>query len=101
MTAVRKKAYVILDGTVPPIDRIAAAAAVQAAACTARLRDSAGEACRNEERFATPVGTSKTTHLELEQGLWLTGLGAAGVGLLMLIGGLLLALRGRRRPAAA
>ncbi|WP_308297394.1 S8 family serine peptidase [Streptomyces sp. ISL-22] len=53
-----------------------------------------------KEHFATPVGTSKTTHPPMEQEMWLTGLGAAGVGLLMLIGGLLLALKGRRKAGA-
>lgn len=52
---------------------------------------------QGEEHFATPVGTSKTTHPDMEQGLWLTGLGAAGVGLLLLVGGLLLVLGGRRK----
>ncbi|MEY9994736.1 subtilisin family serine protease [Streptomyces sp. V4I8] len=53
-----------------------------------------------KEHFASPVGTSKTAHPAMEQEVWLTGLGAAGVGLLMVIGGLLLALRGRRRAGA-
>ncbi|MFE9441485.1 S8 family serine peptidase [Streptomyces sp. NPDC006602] len=55
---------------------------------------------KGKEHFASPVGTSKTTHPPLDQVTWLTGLGAVGVGLLMLIGGLLLALRGRRRTGA-
>ncbi|MFE5891708.1 S8 family serine peptidase [Streptomyces sp. NPDC056462] len=50
-----------------------------------------------KEHFASPVGTPRTTHPAMEQEVWLTGLGAAGVGLLMLIGGLLLVLLGRRR----
>lgn len=54
-----------------------------------------------KEHFASPVGTSKTTHPAMEQEVWLTGLGAAGVGLMMVIGGLLLALLGRRRAGAS
>ncbi|MFD0007651.1 hypothetical protein ACFVJ4_35285 [Streptomyces sp. NPDC127178] len=50
-----------------------------------------------KEHFACPVGTPRTTHPAMEQEVWLTGLGAAGVGLLMLIGGPLLVLLGRRR----
>ncbi|WP_327353054.1 S8 family peptidase [Streptomyces sp. NBC_01304] len=56
---------------------------------------------KGTEHFATPVGTPKTTHPNMEQGLWLTGLGAAGAGLLMLIGGVLVAVLGRRKAATA
>ncbi|MFF4909664.1 S8 family serine peptidase [Streptomyces sp. NPDC001260] len=53
-----------------------------------------------KEHFATPVGTSKTTHPDMEQSLWLTGLGAAGMGLLLSVGGLLLVLGGRRKRSS-
>ncbi len=79
--------------------QINAAAAVQAAASPPEDKTGAVK-YEGKEHFATPVGTSKTTHPPMEQGVWLTGLGAAGVGLLMLIGGLLLALLGRRRAGA-
>ncbi|MFC8248190.1 S8 family serine peptidase [Streptomyces chartreusis] len=83
--------------------QIDAAAAVKAAASPPD-DETAPVKYEGKEHFATPVGTSKTTHPAMEQELWLTGLGAAGAGLLMLVGGLFMALRGRRgtgRGAAA
>ncbi|QKZ18294.1 S8 family serine peptidase [Streptomyces chartreusis] len=82
--------------------QIDAAAAVKAAASPPD-DETAPVEYEGKEHFATPVGTSKTTHPAMEQELWLTGLGAAGVGLLMLVGGLFMALRGRRAtgPGAA
>lgn len=80
--------------------QINAAAAVKAAASPAADKTIPVK-YKGREHFGTPVGTSKTTHPAMEQSVWLTGLGAAGVGLLMLVGGLLLALGGRRRARAA
>lgn len=78
--------------------QIDAAAAVKAAASPPA--DKAGAvAYKGEEHLADPVGTPKVTTQPMEQGVWLTGLGLAGVGLLMLIGGLLLALLRRRTGA--
>ncbi|MFC9926914.1 S8 family serine peptidase [Streptomyces sp. NPDC127190] len=75
--------------------RIDADAAVRAAASPpkdgTRAVDYQGKA-----HFATPDGTPKTTHAPLEQSLWLTGLGAAAVGTVLLLGGVLLARSGRR-----
>lgn len=78
---------------------INAAAAVKAAAAPPDDK-TAPVKYEGKEHFANPVGTPKTTHPPMEQEVWLTGLGAAGVGLLMLIGGLLLALLGRRKGGA-
>ncbi|WP_344499678.1 S8 family peptidase [Streptomyces enissocaesilis] len=55
---------------------------------------------KGKQHFAAPAGTPKTTHPDLEQGPWMLGLGVAGVGLFMTIGGLLLALLGRRKSDA-
>ncbi|MEV8308885.1 hypothetical protein AB0P36_16415 [Streptomyces flavidovirens] len=80
--------------------QIDAAAAVQAAASPPA--DKAGSvAYKGKEHLADPTGTPKSTTQPMEQGLWLTGLGVAGVGLLMLVGGLLLALLGRRKAGVA
>ncbi|MEV1084370.1 S8 family serine peptidase [Streptomyces sp. NPDC050211] len=78
---------------------INAAAAVKAAASPPK--DTTGPvAYKGKEHLATPDGTSKTTHPEMEQGVWMTGLVAAGVGLVFLLGGALLGWSGRRRPSA-
>jgi subtilisin family serine protease len=79
--------------------RINAAAAVKAAASPPE-DETAPVAYKGKEHLATPDGTPKTTHPEMEQGVWLTGLVAAGVGLALLAGGVLLALSGRRKSAA-
>ncbi|OAH14330.1 S8 family peptidase [Streptomyces jeddahensis] len=75
---------------------INADAAVKAAASPPKDRTRA-VAYTGKEHLATPDGTPKTTHPELDQGLWMTGLVAAGGGLVFLIGGVLLALSGRRK----
>jgi hypothetical protein len=80
--------------------QINAAAATKAAA-TPPADKTAPLEYKGKEHFASPVGTSKTTHPDMEQGLWLTGLGVAGAGLLMLVGGVLLALLGRRKAATS
>ncbi|MDC0772167.1 S8 family peptidase [Streptomyces sp. HD] len=77
--------------------RINAAAAVKAAASPPEDK-TAPVAYKGKEHLATPDGTPKTTHPEMDQSLWLTGLIAAGVGLALLAGGVLLALSGRRKP---
>lgn len=79
--------------------RINAAAAVEASA-SPPADESAPVAYKGKEHLATPDGTSKTTHPEMDQALWLTGLVAAGVGLALLAGGVMLALSGRRKQAA-
>lgn len=56
-------------------------------------------AYEGKEHLATPDGTPKTKEAELDQGLWTTGLVAAGAGAACLIGGVLLARSGRRRQA--
>ncbi|MGW6734169.1 S8 family peptidase [Streptomyces sp. NPDC055013] len=78
---------------------INAAAAVKAAASPSKDA-TAPVAYKGKEHLATPDGTPKTTHPEMDQTLWLTGLVAAGVGLALLAGGALLALSGRRKSAA-
>lgn len=79
--------------------RINAAAAVKAAGSPPK--DGTGPvAYKGKEHLATPDGTPKTTHPEMEQEVWLTGLIAAGVGLAALAGGVLLAWSGRRKPPA-
>ncbi|WP_230396517.1 S8 family peptidase [Streptomyces blattellae] len=82
---------------------IDADAAVKAAASPPKDTTSS-VAYKGKEHLATPDGTSKTTHPEMEQGLWMTGLAAAGVGLVFLLGGVLLARSGRSKrtvPAGA
>ncbi|MEU8032049.1 S8 family serine peptidase [Streptomyces sp. NPDC049099] len=79
-----------------PID---AAAAVKAAASPPEDR-TAPVTYHGREHLATPDGTPKTRHAPLEQGLWMTGLVAAGAGLVLLIAGVLLARSGRRRAPA-
>ncbi len=79
--------------------RINAAAAVKAAASPPE-DETAPVTYKGKKHFATPDGTPKATHPEMEPELWLTGLVAAGMGLLMVVGGLLLALLGRRRAGA-
>lgn len=54
-----------------------------------------------KEHLATPDGTPKTQHPALETDLVTIGLGAAGVGLLMVVGAVLITRAGRRRAAAA
>ncbi|MFD7503092.1 S8 family serine peptidase [Streptomyces sp. NPDC059850] len=54
-----------------------------------------------KEHLATPDGTPKTQHPPLETELVTIGLGAAGVGLLMVIGAVLITRAGRRRAATA
>ena len=78
---------------------INADAAVQAAASPPK--DMTGAvAYKGNEHLATPDGTPKAKHAPLEQGLWMTGLVAAGGGLVFLIGGAVLALTGRRKVRA-
>ncbi|MGW5482127.1 S8 family peptidase [Streptomyces sp. NPDC004008] len=78
---------------------INADAAVKAAA--APPKDATGPvAYKGREHLATPDGTPKAKHAPLEQGLWMTGLVAAGAGLAFLIGGGLLARSGRRNVPA-
>lgn len=79
--------------------RINAAAAVKAAVSPPE-DETAPAAYRGKEHLAAPDGTPKTTHPEMDQTLWLTGLVAAGVGLALLAGGVLLSLSGRRKPPA-
>ncbi|WP_330343290.1 S8 family peptidase [Streptomyces sp. NBC_00557] len=74
---------------------INADAAVKAA--TSPPKDMTGPvAYKGRAHFAAPDGTSKTTHPPLEQGMWTTGLLAGGGGLVVLVGGVLLARSGRR-----
>ncbi|GAA3819960.1 type VII secretion-associated serine protease mycosin [Streptomyces coacervatus] len=78
---------------------INAAAAVKAAASPPK--DMAGAvAYKGKEHLGTPDGTPKTKDAPLEQSLWMTGLVAAGLGLAFLLGGVLLALSGRRKISA-
>ncbi|MFE4575244.1 S8 family peptidase [Streptomyces chartreusis] len=78
---------------------INADAAVKAAASPPK--DMTGAvAYKGNEHLATPDGTPKTTHPELDQGLWMTGLVAAGGGLVFLIGGVFLSRSGRRNDQA-
>lgn len=79
--------------------RINGAAAVKAAVSPPK-DETAPVAYKGKEHLATPDGTPKTTHPEMEQEVWLTGLVAAGVGLAFLVGGVLLAWSGRRKSAA-
>ncbi|WP_345017583.1 S8 family peptidase [Streptomyces shaanxiensis] len=80
---------------------INAAAAVQASSSPPE-DETAPVAYKGKEYLATPDGTPKSTHPELEQELWMTGAVAGGVGLVMLIGGVLLIRSGRRRaPTSA
>ena len=79
--------------------QINAAAAVKAAASPAADK-TVPVKYKGKEHFGTPVGTSTTKHPPMEQSLWLTGLGAAAVGLLMLAGGVLLVAGGRRKRSA-
>lgn len=51
--------------------------------------------------LGTPEGTARTKHAPMEQSIWLGGLGAAGAGLLMLVGAAVSARRARRRRSAA
>ena len=78
---------------------INADAAVKAAAAPPKDRTGA-VAYNGNEHLAAPDGTPKTTHPELEQGLWMTGLIAAVAGLVSLIGGVFLARSGRRNDQA-
>ncbi|KPI00655.1 peptidase S8 and S53 subtilisin kexin sedolisin [Actinobacteria bacterium OK074] len=80
---------------------INAAAAVRAAASPPEDTTSP-VAYKGKEHLATPDGTTKNTHPEMDPELWVTGLIAAGVGLVFLSGGVLLARSGRRKvPAGA
>jgi subtilisin family serine protease len=78
---------------------INADAAVKASVSPPKDRTEA-VAYKGREHLVTPDGTPKTTHPPLEQGMWMTGLIAAGVGLVFLIGGVLLARSGRRKASA-
>ncbi|MFE6945654.1 S8 family peptidase [Streptomyces chartreusis] len=80
--------------------QINAAAAVKAAAAPPDDKTTPVK-YEGKEHFASPVGTSKTTHPAMEQEVWFTGLGAAGVGLLMLIGAILLVRSGRGRAGGS
>lgn len=80
-----------------PID---AAAAVQAS--SKPPADGTGPVkYTGKEHLAAPDGTPKTQHPPLETDLVTIGLGAAGVGLLMVVGAVLITRAGRRRAAAA
>ncbi|MGW0315780.1 S8 family peptidase [Streptomyces flavidovirens] len=59
--------------------QIDAATAVKAAASPPADRAGTVE-YQGKKHFADPTGTSKSTTQPLEQGVWLTGLGVAGVG---------------------
>lgn len=78
---------------------INAAAAVKAAASPPK-DTTAPVAYKGKVHLAAPDGTPKTKNAPLEQGLWMTGLAAAGGGLVFLIGGALLAMWGRRKHSA-
>lgn len=79
---------------------INADAAVKAAASPPK--DMTGAvAYKGKQHLATPDGTPKIKHPELDQGLWMTGLVGGTVGLVLLIGGVLLARSGRRATPAA
>ncbi|MFF7653239.1 S8 family serine peptidase [Streptomyces sp. NPDC007983] len=78
-----------------PID---AAAAVQAAA-KPPADGTVPVKYTGKEHLATPDGTPKTQHPPLETDLVTIGLGAAGVGLLMVIGAVLITRAGRRAAA--
>jgi hypothetical protein len=75
---------------------INAAAAVRASSSPPE-DETAPLAYKGKEHFATPDGTPKVTHPELDPELWVTGAVAAGVGLVFVIGGVLLVRSGRRR----
>ncbi|MFK0120540.1 S8 family peptidase [Streptomyces sp. NPDC090994] len=74
------------------------AAAAVAAAASPPKDETAPIAHKGKQHLATPDGTPKTTHPDLEQGLWTTGLAAAGTGLALLTGGALLIRSARREP---
>ncbi|WP_249040270.1 S8 family peptidase [Streptomyces chryseus] len=79
--------------------QINAAAAVRAAGNPPRI-DTAPRPYKGKmKHFASPSGTSKISHPPIEQGLLTVGLGAAGGGLLLVVCGLLLALRKKQRVA--
>ncbi|WP_223206223.1 S8 family peptidase [Streptomyces xanthii] len=81
-----------LDGYGP----VNAAAAVRAADTRQEVEAEPVE-YRGEKHFETPSGVSKTAHAPMEQPLWLGGLGAAVLGLLLLAGGVVLLRRPRAR----
>ncbi|MEU6255036.1 S8 family serine peptidase [Streptomyces sp. NPDC047043] len=78
-----------------PVD---AAAAVRASAKPPADK-TAPVAYKGKEHLATPDGTSKTQHPALETDLVAVGGGAAGAGLLMVVGAVLIGRAGRRRAA--
>ncbi|MEU5611300.1 S8 family serine peptidase [Streptomyces sparsogenes] len=80
--------------------QIDAAAAVRAAAHPPKV-DTAPKPYKGAvKHFASPTGTSRTSHPAMETGMLATGLGAAGGGLLLVAGGVLLIRKGRRQRAA-
>ncbi len=70
--------------------QVNAAAAVRAAKNPPKVDVSPKEYSGDKKTFGTPSGMSKVDHPEIEQELVTIGGGAAGVGLLMVIGGVLL-----------
>ncbi|MCP9210849.1 S8 family peptidase [Streptomyces sp. NEAU-Y11] len=107
LTPAQVRAVLTETATHPPGGRnalvgygpINAAAAVRAAA-KPTADGTAPVKYRGKEFFAEPDGTAKTTHPPLETDLVTIGLGAAGAGLLMLAGAVLITRAGRRRAAA-
>lgn len=81
--------------------QINAAAAVSAAANPPKI-DTAPRSYKGDiEHFASPTGTSKISHPPMEMGMFATGLGAVGSGVLLVVcGGLLLFRKSKRQRAA-
>ncbi|MFG2601799.1 S8 family serine peptidase [Streptomyces sp. NPDC048462] len=76
---------------------INAPAAVLAAASPAKDRTTPVK-YTGKEHFGTPTGTSKVTHPAMEQGIWLSGLGAAGGGLVLVLVAIFVGRRRRTGP---
>ncbi|OEJ43076.1 serine protease [Streptomyces agglomeratus] len=77
--------------------QINAASAVRAAANPPSIDTAPRPYEGDKMHFASPSGTSKISHPPIDQGLRTVGLGAAGGGLLLVVCGLLLALRKKQR----
>ncbi|WP_030230210.1 S8 family peptidase [Streptomyces sp. NRRL S-455] len=78
--------------------QINAAAAVRAASSPKNIDTSAQAYKGKLTTFGKPSGTSKFSHPPINQGYLTIGLGTAGAGVLLIAGGVLLALRKRRQP---